>query len=76
MPFGNRMGPQGMGPMTGRGAGHCAGYGIPGSMNRFSYKMPGTATEKEILALRAGTLEAELAGLKKRLAELETEPKS
>lgn len=22
-----------MGPMTGRGAGYCAGYGVPGSMN-------------------------------------------
>jgi hypothetical protein len=30
MPFGDRTGPQGLGPMTGRGAGHCAGYPLPG----------------------------------------------
>ncbi|HOK44880.1 MAG TPA: DUF5320 domain-containing protein [Bryobacteraceae bacterium] len=33
MPFGDRTGPQGLGPMTGRGAGFCAGFGVPGSMN-------------------------------------------
>ena len=33
MPAGNRTGPEGMGPMTGRGAGHCAGYETPGYMN-------------------------------------------
>ena len=30
MPFGNRTGPRGEGPLTGRGAGHCAGYAAPG----------------------------------------------
>ncbi len=30
MPKGNGTGPQGMGPMTGRGAGHCAGNNMPG----------------------------------------------
>ena len=30
MPFGDRTGPQGLGPKTGRGAGHCAGYPLPG----------------------------------------------
>lgn len=33
MPRGNGTGPLGLGPMTGRGAGYCAGYGIPGCMN-------------------------------------------
>ena len=33
MPRGDRTGPQGAGPMTGRGAGICAGYGVPGYMN-------------------------------------------
>jgi len=33
MPFGDRTGPAGMGPMTGRAAGFCAGYGMPGNMN-------------------------------------------
>jgi hypothetical protein len=30
MPGGDRTGPMGMGPMTGRGAGFCGGYGAPG----------------------------------------------
>lgn len=33
MPRGDRTGPWGMGPMTGRGAGYCAGYGMPGYAN-------------------------------------------
>jgi hypothetical protein len=37
MPAGDGTGPRGMGPMTGRGAGYCAGYGMPGYAN----PMPG-----------------------------------
>ncbi len=33
MPRGDRTGPEGMGPMTGRGAGFCAGYDVPGYAN-------------------------------------------
>jgi len=33
MPRGDRTGPMGMGPMTGRGAGYCAGSGMPGYSN-------------------------------------------
>jgi len=33
MPRGDGTGPAGMGPMTGRGAGYCAGYPVPGYMN-------------------------------------------
>jgi len=33
MPRGDRTGPMGQGPMTGRGAGYCAGYGMPGFAN-------------------------------------------
>lgn len=33
MPFGNGTGPAGMGPMTGRAAGFCAGYPVPGYRN-------------------------------------------
>ena len=33
MPGGDRTGPVGAGPMTGRGAGFCAGYDVPGYMN-------------------------------------------
>jgi hypothetical protein len=37
MPRGDRTGPMGVGPMTGRAAGFCAGYPMPGYMN----PMPG-----------------------------------
>jgi len=33
MPGGNGTGPMGMGPMTGRAAGYCAGFDRPGFMN-------------------------------------------
>jgi hypothetical protein len=33
MPLGDRTGPVGMGPMTGRAAGFCAGYPVPGYRN-------------------------------------------
>jgi hypothetical protein len=33
MPGGDRTGPAGMGPMTGRAAGYCAGYAMPGYAN-------------------------------------------
>jgi hypothetical protein len=35
MPGGDRTGPLGAGPMTGRGAGYCAGYAAPGYANPF-----------------------------------------
>jgi hypothetical protein len=37
MPAGDGTGPRGMGPMTGRGAGYCASYDVPGYAN----PMPG-----------------------------------
>ena len=33
MPGGDRTGPMGMGPMTGRAAGYCAGVAVPGFMS-------------------------------------------
>jgi hypothetical protein len=33
MPRGDKTGPNGLGPMTGRAAGYCAGYSIPGYAN-------------------------------------------
>ena len=33
MPRGDGTGPMGMGPMTGRAAGYCAGYSVPGYAN-------------------------------------------
>jgi hypothetical protein len=40
MPRGDGTGPMGMGPMTGRAAGFCAGYPTPGFMNDY-YGGPG-----------------------------------
>ena len=34
MPRGNGTGPNGMGPRTGRNAGFCAGYSVPGHANQ------------------------------------------
>ena len=34
MPLGDRTGPEGKGPMTGRQAGYGAGYSVPGYKNR------------------------------------------
>ena len=33
MPRGDGTGPRGLGPMTGRAAGYCAGYSVPGYMD-------------------------------------------
>ena len=35
MPRGDGTGPAGMGPSTGRKAGYCAGYSVPGFMNPY-----------------------------------------
>ena len=35
MPRGDGTGPLGAGPLTGRGAGYCAGFGLPGFLNAF-----------------------------------------
>ena len=37
MPGGDRTGPMGMGPMTGRGAGFCTGFAVPGYANPIGY---------------------------------------
>jgi hypothetical protein len=41
MPRGDRRGPMGNGPMTGRGAGLCGGFGMPGHMNAGGRGDPG-----------------------------------
>ncbi len=41
MPRGDRTGPDGMGSMTGRGAGFCSGSGMPGYMNPYGGRAPG-----------------------------------
>jgi hypothetical protein len=42
MPAGDRTGPAGMGPMTGRGMGYCAGFGAAG-YDAAGYDAPGWA---------------------------------
>ncbi len=37
MPRGDGTGPWGLGPMTGRAAGYCAGFPVPGFMNPFGF---------------------------------------
>ena len=39
MPGGDRTGPAGMGPMTGRAAGYCAGFSTPGYMNPYGGRL-------------------------------------
>ena len=39
MPRGDRTGPDGMGPMTGRRMGYCAGYDMPGYANQNGRRM-------------------------------------
>ncbi|MBD3322672.1 MAG: hypothetical protein GF350_16340 [Chitinivibrionales bacterium] len=125
MPWGNGTGPAGMGPMTGRAAGYCAGYGVPGYANpasgrgygfgfgrgggwgrrnwyyatgltgwqRSGYGYPVAAgypyvasnagvpyaptkeQQTDMLKGQAEYLEDQLAGIKKRLEELEKEKK-
>ena len=41
MPGGDRTGPRGAGPMTGRAAGYCAGYATPGYANPGPYRTYG-----------------------------------
>jgi len=48
MPGGDRTGPAGRGPMTGRGAGFCAGYGVPG------FSSPGYGAGGAFLGGRGG----------------------
>ncbi|MGB9791359.1 MAG: DUF5320 domain-containing protein [Thermacetogeniaceae bacterium] len=37
MPRGDGTGPMGLGPMTGRAAGYCAGFPAPGFMNPYGF---------------------------------------
>jgi hypothetical protein len=122
MPRGDSTGPMGMGPMTGRGAGFCAGSGMPGYANfgpgrgywgrgggggrgmyggrggrgwrhwfyatglpgwqRFGagapiYAVaPGAEAETDMLRNQAEFFKSQLAGIEKRLGELEQRPES
>lgn len=111
MPGGDRTGPMGMGPMTGRAAGYCAGFAVPGFVNPgfgfgrrgggrgfgggrgwrhryYATGMPGWARagyapgaapldapskeeQARVLQQQAERMEASLAEIKQRLAELD-----
>lgn len=83
MPRGDGTGPMGMGQMTGRGAGYCAGLAAPGYANPVGFggrrgfrRMfygnvrayePGVS-EKELLIRQAELLENQLQQVKERLS--------
>lgn len=87
MPRGDRTGPAGFGPMTGRTARYCAGHGDPGYANpavgsgagvfgghgwrHMYYATADPDYEKQVLQNQVTFLETTLERLKKRLAELE-----
>lgn len=89
MPRGDGTGPMGLGPMTGRRMGYCAGYNRPGYMGvgfgryprRFwGYPIPvnyspwyDKDTEKDYLQQEAKNLERQLDDIKKRLDGLNKE---
>ena len=117
MPFGDRTGPLGQGPRTGRGAGFCGGFGGAGFMNRGggfgrgrggsgrgwrnqfcatgltgwergwggrrmfvprdTTEVPTAGSQQVLTALKnqAEMLETTLSQLRRRIEELETEPK-
>ena len=59
MPRGDGTGPNSMGPMSGRAAGYCAGYGVPGFVNPgpgrglgMAWGRGGPIREKSLPALR------------------------
>ncbi|MBN2169468.1 MAG: DUF5320 domain-containing protein [Actinobacteria bacterium] len=60
MPGGDRTGPSGKGPLTGRGAGYCTGSESPGFMSSVRRRFPGTGrtvyggTERPLPSRRVG----------------------
>jgi hypothetical protein len=71
MPRGDGTGPGGLGPMTGRAAGYCAGYSVPGF-----YQPPvEPKQEMEMLTEDAKALKEQLDSINKRITELEKSEK-
>ena len=54
MPRGDRNGPDGMGPMTGRGAGLCNGSNVPGYVNQGTAYGRGIRAGRGIRGMRNG----------------------
>ena len=53
MPRGDGTGPTGAGPMTGRAAGYCAGYSVPGTANPIPRQRLGLGLGRGFRALYA-----------------------
>ena len=79
MPWRDGTGPEGRGPLTGRGMGPCGrgfgrGFGRGMGFRRFGYwsdyKKPTKEEEVEMLKADQADLKAALADIEKRLAEL------
>ena len=72
MPGFDRTGPEGRGPMTGRGAGYCAGNETP----RFTNRGPGYGRGRgriQSLKTQSDQLQKELDSVNKRVQELKTD---
>ncbi|MEN7973760.1 MAG: DUF5320 domain-containing protein [Verrucomicrobiota bacterium] len=83
MPRGNRTGPEGMGPMTGRAAGLCAGNNAPGYAGNvgFGRRMGGGRGRGQGFGFRAAasvalTSEQQIESLKAQAAGLELQLKA
>ena len=75
MPWRDGTGPEGKGPLTGRGLGPCGrGFGRGMGFRRFGYwsdyRRPTKEEEIEMLKADQEDLKAALADIEKRLAEL------
>ncbi len=81
MPYGDRTGPRGQGPMTGRGFGFCSGcdapgYAKPGFRGR-GYRSLGwqrrisPQEEKDILKEEKGMISEEIKALENQMKEIE-----
>ena len=67
MPGGNKSGPEGDGAMTGRGAGFCAGFSVPGFMNRIrGLRVFGRGPGRGIMAGRGSYRVGRSAGWRSR----------
>lgn len=78
MPRGDRTGPSGMGPMTGRRMGHCAGYPSPGFTNSgfgFRHGFGRRFTQWGQPAYIEPTKEQEIEMLKQEKKTIESEEK-
>ena len=89
MPWGDRRGPDGFGPMTGRRMGYCAGYDRPGYANQgygrgmgygFRHAYPAyypanvsNVSEKTVLENDIKILKEQLSSMEDRLSEINKE---